>query len=122
MPIGPSESLDFEGLFFGGKIRVMRLNLALAQIATKLGDVESNLEKHLDYIKQAKSQKMDLLVFPELSLTGYVLQDLVATVAHRPVEDDPVFKHLLKASRDLDLADPPQRMDTAAASRRRNSQ
>ena len=81
----------------------MKLNLGLAQIATKLGDVESNLEKHLDYIKQAKQQKADLLVFPELSLTGYVLQDLVATVAHRPTEDDPVFKHLLKASLDLDI-------------------
>src|SRR6266542_80261 len=81
----------------------MKLNLGLAQIATKLGDVESNLEKHLDYIKQAKQQKVDLLVFPELSLTGYVLQDLVATVAHRPTEDDPVFKHLLKESLDLDI-------------------
>ena len=81
----------------------MRLKLALAQIATRLGDVESNLEKHLHYIHQAKSQKADLIVFPELSLTGYVLQDLVATVAHRPTEDDPVFKHLLKASHDLDL-------------------
>ena len=69
---------------FNGKILAMKLNLALAQIATKLGDVESNLEKHLDYIKQAKQEKADLLVFPELSLTGYVLQDLVATVAHRP--------------------------------------
>ena len=88
---------------FGGKIHAMRLKLALAQIATKLGDVESNLEKHLDYIQQAKSQKSDLIVFPELSLTGYVLQDLVATVAHRPTEADPVFKHLLKASHDLDL-------------------
>ena len=81
----------------------MKLNLALAQIATKLGDVESNLDKHLNYIKQAKEEKADLIVFPELSLTGYVLQDLVATVAHRPTEDDPVFKHLLKASQDLDL-------------------
>ncbi len=81
----------------------MKLNLALAQIATKLGDVDSNLAKHLDYIKQAKEQNVDLLVFPELSLTGYVLQDLVATVAHRPTEDDPVFKHLLQASHDLDL-------------------
>ena len=81
----------------------MKMNLALAQIATKLGDVDSNLEKHLDYIKQAKEQKVDLLVFPELSLTGYVLQDLVATVAHRTTEEDPVFKHLLKASHDLDL-------------------
>lgn len=81
----------------------MKLNLSLAQIATKLGDVEANLEKHLTYIKQAKRQGTDLLVFPELSLTGYVLQDLVASVAHKPTEDDPVFKHLLKASRDLDL-------------------
>jgi len=81
----------------------MKLNLALAQIATKLGDVEFNLDKHLNYIKQAKEEKADLVVFPELSLTGYVLQDLVATVAHRPTDDDPVFKHLLKASQDLDL-------------------
>jgi predicted amidohydrolase len=81
----------------------MHLNLALAQISTRLGDVESNLEKHLDYIEQAKKQKADLLVFPELSLTGYVLQDLVASVAHKPTENDPVFKQLLKASRDLDL-------------------
>jgi len=81
----------------------MKLNLALAQINTKLGDVESNLEKHLDYVKQARSRKADLVVFPELSLTGYVLQDLVPTVAHRPVDDDPVFKQLLKASQDLDL-------------------
>lgn len=81
----------------------MRLNLALAQISTRLGDVEANLEKHLDFIERARGEKADLVVFPELSLTGYVLQDLVATVAHRPVEDDPVFKHLLQASRDLDL-------------------
>ena len=81
----------------------MKLNLALAQIATKLGDVDSNLEKHLDYIKHAKAQKADLLVFPELSLTGYVLQDLVASVAHKPTEDDPIFKPLLKASHDLDI-------------------
>jgi predicted amidohydrolase len=81
----------------------MKLNLGLAQIATQLGDVESNLAKHLEYIRQAKEQDVDLLVFPELSLTGYVLQDLVASVAHRPVEDDPVFKHLLQASHDLDL-------------------
>jgi predicted amidohydrolase len=81
----------------------MKLNLSLAQISTKLGDVDANLEKHLSYIKQAKHQKTDLLVFPELSLTGYVLQDLVASVAHKPTEDDPVFRHLLKASRDLDL-------------------
>jgi NAD+ synthase (glutamine-hydrolysing) len=81
----------------------MRLNLALAQIVTKLGDVQANLDKHLELIGEAKKQKADLLVFPELSLTGYVLQDLVASVAHRPTNGDPVFKQLLKASQDLDL-------------------
>ncbi|HKJ39908.1 MAG TPA: nitrilase-related carbon-nitrogen hydrolase, partial [Anaerolineales bacterium] len=81
----------------------MRLKLALAQISTKLGDVQANLDKHLDLIGEAKKQNADLIIFPELSLTGYVLQDLVASVAHKPTEDDVVFKSLLKASRDLDL-------------------
>lgn len=81
----------------------MRLKLALAQVATRLGDVDANLQKHLDYIEQARKQHADLVVFPELSLTGYVLQDLVATVAHRPTPQDPVFHQLLKASQDLDL-------------------
>src|SRR5215216_465180 len=81
----------------------MRLNLALAQISTSLGDVQCNLDKHLNYIEMARKQKADLVVFPELSLTGYVLQDLVATVAHKPTEDDPIFKPLLEASQNLDL-------------------
>jgi predicted amidohydrolase len=81
----------------------MQLNLALAQIATKLGDVQSNLDKHLDFIKQARARKADLIVFPELSLTGYVLQDLAPTVARRPVDDDPVFGRLLKESQKLDI-------------------
>jgi NAD+ synthase (glutamine-hydrolysing) len=81
----------------------MQINLALAQIATKLGDVQGNLEKHLDYISQAKAEKADLILFPELSLTGYMLQDLVSTVSHRPTEEDPIFKPLLKASQSMDL-------------------
>lgn len=81
----------------------MKLTLALAQINTRLGRVEDNLEKHLDLAQKARRQGADLLVFPELSLTGYVLQDLVPVVAHRPSNDDPVFQPLLKASLDLDL-------------------
>ncbi len=81
----------------------MKINLALAQLTTQLGNVENNLEKHLVMIKEARSSGADLIVFPELSLTGYVLQDLVSTVAHRPTADDPVFKVLLQASRNLDI-------------------
>ncbi len=79
----------------------MKINIALAQIDTKLGVVEANLEKHLVYAKQAKGA--DLVIFPELSLTGYVLQDLVPSVRARPSADDPVFKQLLRASKDIDM-------------------
>jgi NAD+ synthase (glutamine-hydrolysing) len=81
----------------------MKLNLALAQINTKLGDVNANLEKHLSIIKDAKASGADLVLFPELSLTGYVLQDLAPSVATPTEADDPVFRPLLKASRDVDL-------------------
>lgn len=79
------------------------MNLALAQINTKLGDVNANLEKHLALAKEAAQSGADLLIFPELSLTGYVLQDIAADVARPASEADPVFKPLLEASRSLDL-------------------
>jgi len=81
----------------------MKLNLAIAQINTKLGSIQPNLEMHLSMAKQAWQDGMDLLVFPELSLTGYVLQDLVPGVACRPEFGDPVFHHLMDASHDIDL-------------------
>jgi NAD+ synthase (glutamine-hydrolysing) len=81
----------------------MKLTIALAQIETHLGNISANLEKHLHLIGEARAGGADLLVFPELSLTGYGLQDLVPSVAHRPTPEDPVFAPLLKASQDLDL-------------------
>lgn len=81
----------------------MKLTLAIAQINTFLGDVRANLEKHYAYIQQARKQGADLVMFPELSLTGYVLQDLASTVSLHPGKENPVFKELLKISRDIDL-------------------
>src|SRR5512137_1037783 len=81
----------------------MKLTLGLAQISTKLGDPQANLDKHLSLVKQADQAGVDLLVFPELSLTGYVLQDLVPSVSSRPEPADPIFRPLLEASFDLDL-------------------
>ena len=57
------------------------MKIALAQIAPKLGDPDSNLKRHLDLVRRARSKGADLVVFPELSLTGYMLQDLVPEVA-----------------------------------------
>jgi predicted amidohydrolase len=81
----------------------MKLTLSLAQINTVLGKPEVNLEKHLALAKEAQASGADLLIFPELSLTGYVLQDLAPVVAHRPTHDDALFGPLLEASRKIDL-------------------
>jgi len=50
--------------------------IGLAQIHSLLGDVEENLAKHLEYINKARSLGIDIIAFPELSLTGYLLRDL----------------------------------------------
>ncbi len=81
----------------------MKIKIALAQFNTKLGDVAGNLEKHLERIKTAKQEKADLLIFPELSLTGYALQDLAVESALSPHQDDPIFNALLHASKGIDL-------------------
>ncbi len=81
----------------------MRLNVGLAQIYPKIGDVKTNLQKHLEYIDRAVEAGVDLLVFPELSLTGYQVQDLVPEVAIKARADDPVFAVLLEASKKLDI-------------------
>lgn len=81
----------------------MKVKIALAQINTHLGDVSANLKKHLVSSNQAKDAGAELIVFPELSLTGYCLQDLVPMVAHRPSADDQVFNTLLDASQWIDM-------------------
>ncbi|MDX1437303.1 MAG: nitrilase-related carbon-nitrogen hydrolase [Anaerolineales bacterium] len=81
----------------------MTRKIALAQINTHLGDVQANLEKHLQLIEEANKAGAELVLFPELSLTGYVLQDLVPEVIHDPNENDPVFKPLLEASQGIDI-------------------
>lgn len=72
------------------------IKIALAQIAPKLGDVKANLEMHLEVIGKAQNQGADLVVFPELSLTGYLLKDMVPEVAMRP--NAPGMQKILKAS------------------------
>lgn len=81
----------------------MKLKVGLAQITPKLGDVEANLAIHLKTAEEASEKGVELLVFPELSLTGYRLRDLAFTVALTPSYKDPVFANLLNASRDMDI-------------------
>lgn len=81
----------------------MTVNIALMQFETHLGDLKTNLDRHLSFATEARKNDAEILVFPELSLTGYSLQDLVPQVAIRPTTNEPIFKHLLQASRQIDL-------------------
>lgn len=56
------------------------LVLAVAQSTSINGNVERNTEKHLRLIDQAAKYHVDLIVFPELSITGYASQ-LAASLA-----------------------------------------
>jgi len=57
------------------------INVALAQISCKIGDKEHNLDVMKKNIKQAKNQGANLVVFPELALTGYVCRDILYELA-----------------------------------------
>jgi NAD+ synthase (glutamine-hydrolysing) len=81
----------------------MKLKVGLAQITPKLGDLEANLERHLQAIEEAAESGVELLIFPELSLTGYRLHDLAFSLAIQPGYKDPIFARLLEASRGMDL-------------------
>lgn len=60
------------------------LKLAIDQMAPRLGDVEANFQEHREAIRWAKKQQAELLVFPELSLTGYNVLGMVPEVAMAP--------------------------------------
>ncbi|MBL8695023.1 MAG: carbon-nitrogen hydrolase [Planctomycetes bacterium] len=72
-------------------------HILLAQTAPALGNVERNLEQHLAILKRAAKERADLVVFPELSLTGYFLNDLTDDVAMAPTH--PAVLKIVKASK-----------------------
>jgi predicted amidohydrolase len=78
-----------------------RLRVALAQIAPRLGMFDANLERHLEVIGEARAGGARLVVFPELGLTGYQLQDLAAEVAIRL--EDPRLARLAAEAPELSV-------------------
>jgi len=65
----------------------MKFRLALAQIDPVLGDIQANVEKHIALADKAASAGAQLVVFPELSLTGYSIKDLNWNLALNPGRD-----------------------------------
>jgi NAD+ synthase len=56
---------------------VDRLRIALAQLNPKVGALQANLELARDALRRAEAARADILLFPELFLTGYFPEDLL---------------------------------------------
>jgi len=79
----------------------MDCRLVVAQTNPVLGDLHRNLEDHLRVV-EVHAGRADVILFPELSLTGYFLRDQVEDVALRT--DDELLRPLLEASRRVSIA------------------
>src|SRR6184192_162801 len=82
--------------------RSLSIRIAIAQCAPALGAVRRNVDMHMSWIARAKAAGARLVIFPELSLTGYYLKDLAADVAC--AADDPQLLPIAEASRELDIS------------------
>lgn len=78
-----------------------KITVGIAQISPRLGDLDANFSLCEGHVRQAKEKGLDLLVFPELSLTGYHLRDMVTTVALRT--DSLEMARLKELSREVSL-------------------
>ncbi len=84
-----------------------RYTVALIQFSPRLGAVDDNLSTIEDYLRQARERGADLAVFPELALSGYLVQDLAGEVylteLPRPERNRRWWDRLLDLSRTLPL-------------------
>ena len=78
-----------------------KIKIALAQVDTVLGNMEKNLNTHKQLIRKAIEEKCDLIIFPELSLSGYSLKDAVYDVAL--FDDDPKLDPLKELSKNISI-------------------
>lgn len=79
------------------------LRVATAIPTVKVADAEYNLKQHIQLIHEAHQQGVQLLVFPELSITGYTCADLFH---HEPLLQGAklALMHLCEATRGIDMA------------------
>lgn len=80
----------------------VRFNIGIGQIASVRGDVAHNLDLIAASVAAARERGVDHLVFPELALTGYLIDNGFADAARRL--DSPDIRRLTELSRGIDLS------------------
>ncbi len=53
------------------------MKIAMAQVNPVIGDFNYNFQRIIDYAEKAKARGCDLVIFPELAVTGYPPRDLL---------------------------------------------
>ena len=75
------------------------MHVGAAQISSLVGDLQGCLDKHLEWIQKGREAKLDLLVFPEVSLTGHYGSDYTLEMAMS--RKDPRLAKLATAAGDM---------------------
>jgi NAD+ synthase (glutamine-hydrolysing) len=81
----------------------MKCRIALAQIDPVLGDPVKNVALHCEAVDRAIQANAQMVVFPELSLTGYSVKDLNWDLAIRPSNPPASYAPLLERSRQISI-------------------
>jgi len=77
-----------------------KIKIALAQMSCKREDKAENLTKIKKTVIKAKKQAADLIIFPELSLTGYVVRDQIYELAETiPGPSTKVIENIAKKTK-----------------------
>lgn len=66
------------------------MKISVAQIQSSKGDIQKNIDIHMKWIRLAGKAKVDVIMFPELSLTGYeptLAKDLALHVNDKSLDD-----------------------------------
>ena len=85
-----------------------------AQIEPTLGDLATNLDQHLAAISEAADAGAEVVLFPELSLTGYFLKDQTSDVARKDYQTARSLKEELGAGASSAASGSPKALRTGS--------
>lgn len=77
------------------------MKIRAIQFSPVLGNISKNMEFHIEKINEAVEEKKDLIIFPELSISGYQLKDILYDIALTP--EDEVLSRFKVLSRNIDI-------------------
>ncbi|MDQ6962423.1 MAG: NAD+ synthase [Mariprofundaceae bacterium] len=88
------------------------MKIMLAQLNSKVGDIQGNCQRILTQMQHAQQQACDVIVFPELALTGYPPEDLLLRKSFMDVVDQALLKITSASTQCICILGHPRREDS----------